>query len=117
MYRIETFTDQTPIKNFYPIPKELLECNISMTSMLVYGALLSRAGHKRSKGCTRRNTPITIKYPESELADDLYKSLSTIKRCMRELTLAGLISRKKGSIGLTQEIYIKVPVTTFRPGQ
>ena len=87
----EYMTDQTRIPAFLPYPRFLLKMELTNTARVLYALLLDRAKLSRRNGWKDEKGQIYLIYPISNMAQDLGKSQTTIKKAMRELENAGLL--------------------------
>jgi predicted transcriptional regulator len=94
--------------SFIPLPMAIVNSGLSSTSILVYGILISRATLSQKNGWVDENGYVYIKYSNKELANDIGKSISTVKNCMKELAVKGLIVRKRIAID-AKLIYVMIP--------
>ncbi len=85
----EYMTDQTRIPAFLPYPRFLLKMELTNTARVLYALLLDRAKLSRRNGWKDEKGQIYLIYPISNMAQDLGKSQTTIKKAMRELEDAG----------------------------
>ena len=85
----EYMTDQTRIPVFLPYPRFLLKIELTNTARVLYAMLLDRAKLSRRNGWKDEKGQIYLLYPISNMAKDLGKSQTTIKKAMRELEDAG----------------------------
>ena len=94
--------------NFIPVPAELLDSEISSTTLLIYGCLLSRGILSQKNGWYDQNERVYVRYTAPQLAKDLGKGKSTVKASLKELEDAELIERRRMGLTMTN-IYIKIP--------
>ena len=105
----EYMTDQTRIPAFLPYPRFLLRMELTNTARVLYALLLDRAKLSRRNGWKDEKGQIYLIYPISNMAQDLGKSQTTIKKAMRELEDAGLLEKKRQGFCMPNILYIKIP--------
>ena len=105
----EYMTDQTRIPVFLPYPRFLLKTELTNTARVLYAMLLDRAKLSRRNGWKDEKGQIYLIYPISNMAKDLGKSQTTIKKAMRELEDAGLVEKKRQGFCMPNILYIKIP--------
>lgn len=88
-------TEQTRIPAFLPYPRFLLRTELTNTARVLYALLLDRAKLSRRNGWKDEKGQIYLIYPISNMAQDLGKSQTTIKKAMCELEDAGLLEKKR----------------------
>lgn len=96
------------LNNFIPIPLPLLDSNLSSTTLLVYGCILSCGILSQKNGWYDQNGRVYVRYTAPQLAKDLGKGKSTVKASLKELEVAGLIERRHMGLTMTN-IFIKIP--------
>lgn len=106
----EYMTDQTRIPAFLPYPRFLLKMELTNTATVLYALLLDRAKLSRRNGWKDEKGQIYLIYPISNMAQDLGKSQTTIKKAMRELEDAGLVEKKRQGFCMPNILYIKIPL-------
>ena len=98
----------TRIGAFIPVPASILTSELSSTTILIYGAILSRSILSQKNGWIDKEGRVYTRYTAPQLAEDIGKGISTVKASLKELEEVDLIERKR--IGLTMtNIYVKVP--------
>lgn len=103
------FTNQTELTGYVPLPKSLLNRAIHPGALVLYSLLLDRSNLSQRSGWWNILGEVYVIYPLQDLALALHKSLSTIKRWMRELEKHGLVSREVISPGEACRIYLSLP--------
>ncbi len=106
----EYMTDQTRIPAFLPYPRFLLRTELTNTARVLYALLLDRAKLSRRNGWKDEKGQIYLIYPIANMAQDLGKSQTTIKKTMRELKDAGLVEKKRQGFCMPNILYIKIPL-------
>lgn len=94
--------------NFIPVPAALLDSEISSTTLLIYGCLLSRGILSQKNGWYDQKGRVYVRYTAPQLAKDLGKGKSTVKASLKELEDADLIERRRMGLTMTN-IYIRIP--------
>ena len=93
---------------FIPVPASIIASELSSTTILIYGAILSRSILSQKNGWIDKEGRVYTRYTAPQLAEDIGKGISTVKASLKELEEVDLIERKR--IGLTMtNIYVKVP--------
>ena len=88
------------------LPDALESVPISSTSKLVYMKLLRKT---LDDGVPDENGIYFVRYPQDEMSIDIGKSMMTVKRCLRDLELVGLIMRVHEGVGKPALIYVLIP--------
>ena len=104
----EYMTDQTRLPVFLPYPRFLLRMELTNTARVLYALLLDRAKLSQRNGWKDEKGRIYLIYPISNMAKDLGKSQTTIKKAMRELEDAGLLEKKRQGFCMPNILYIKI---------
>lgn len=81
--------------------------NISSEEIILYSLILNRIKNQMDDGhpFIDEDGVFTI-YRQEEIAEQLHKSLMTIKRGFKKLKLLNLIKTKPQGLGLPQKIYL-----------
>ena len=103
----------TRLTNYSVIPNGLHVGELSSTATILYSKLLNRSNLSITNGKVDEFGRVYINYKLEELAEEMGKSLTTIKENMRELVDAGLIEKKRMTKGQANMIYVKVPETSI----
>lgn len=104
------------LTNYLPLPRPLLELDLSGTALLLYALLLDRATLSQKNGWWSEEGWVYVRYPIARLAAALGKSPSVIKRRLAELDRAGLIFRMVPKRGEASQIFLSLPEDTFCTG-
>lgn len=104
------------LTNYLPLPRPLLELDLSGTALLLYALLLDRATLSRKNGWWSEEGWVYVRYPIKKLAAALGKSPSVIKRRLAELDRVGLIERIVPKRGEASQIFLSLPEDTFCAG-
>lgn len=110
---LQFLTKGTKLTNYSVIPNELHGGELSSTATILYSKLLNRSNLSITNGKVDEAGRIYINYKLEDLAEEMGKSLTTIKENMRELVDAGLIEKKRMTKGRANMIYVKVPETSI----
>lgn len=86
-------TVTTPLPQYLPYARFLLDTDLSHTAKLLYTLLLDRATLSQKNNWVNEQGRIYVIYPLSNLAKDLGCSVSSITRSFTELENAGLVER------------------------
>lgn len=102
-------TVTTPLPQYLPYPRFLLDTNLSHTAKLLYTLLLDRATLSQKNNWMDERGFVYVISPLSSLSDALRCSTMSIKRALRSLEDADLIERRRGRITVPNSIFVKVP--------
>ena len=105
-------TAATPLPQYLPYARFLLDTNLSHTAKLLYTLLLDRATLSQKNNWIDAQDRIFVVYPLSSLAKDLEYSISSITRAFAELENAQLVERVRNGFSKPSRILLKVPHTT-----
>ena len=105
-------TADTPLPQYLPYPRFLLDTDLSHTAKLLYTLLLDRATLSQKNNWIDAQGRIYVVYPLSSLAKDLRCSISSITRSFTELENAQLVERIRSGFSKPSRILLKVPHTT-----
>ena len=111
-YISDYLTVTTPLPQYLPYPRFLLDTNLSHTAKLLYTLLLDRATLSQKNNWIDAQDRIYVVYPLSNLAKDLGCSISSITRAFAELENAQLVERIHSGFSKPSRILLKVPHTT-----
>ena len=112
MRLINHLTTTTPLPQYLPYPRFLLDTDLSHTAKLLYSVLLDRATLSQKNNWIDAQGCIYVLYPLSSLAKDLRCSISSITRAFSELENAQLAERIRSGFSKPSRILLKVPHTT-----
>ena len=102
-------TVTTPLPQYLPYPRFLLDTDLSHTAKLLYTLLLDRATLSQKNNWMDECGFVYVIFPLSSLSDALRCSTMSIKRALRSLEDADLIERRRGHIAVPNNIFVKVP--------
>lgn len=105
-------TVTTPLPQYLPYPRFLLDTNLSHTAKLLYTLLLGRATLSQKNNWIDAQDHIYVVYPLSHLSKDLRCSISSVTRSFSELENAQLVERIRSGFSKPSRILLKVPHTT-----
>ena len=105
-------TVTTPLPQYLPYARFLLDADLSHTAKLLYTLLLDRATLSQKNNWIDAQGRIYVLYPLSSLAKDLGCSISSITRSFTELENAQLVERIRSGFSKPSRILLKVPHTT-----
>ena len=105
-------TVTTPLPQYLPYARFLLDTDLSHTAKLLYTLLLDRATLSQKNNWIDTQGYIYVVYPLSSLAKDLGCSISSITRSFTELENAQLVERVRNGFSKPNRILLKVPHTT-----
>ena len=104
-------TVTTPLPQYLPYPRFLLDTNLSHTAKLLYTLLLDRATLSQKNNWIDAQDHIYVVYPLSHLSKDLRCSISSVTRSFSELENAQLVERIRSGFSKPSRILLKVPHT------
>ncbi len=105
-------TVTTPLPQYLPYPRFLLDTDLSHTAKLLYTLLLDRATLSQKNNWIDAQGRIYVLYPLSNLAKDLGCSVSSVTRSFSELENAQLVERVRSGFSKPSRILLMVPYTT-----
>ena len=105
-------TVTTPLPQYLPYARFLLDTDLSHTAKLLYTLLLDRATLSQKNNWMDAQGRIYVVYPLSKLSKDLRYSLSSITRAFAELENEQLVERVRNGFSKPSRILLKVPHTT-----
>ena len=105
-------TAATPLPQYLPYARFLLDTDLNHTAKLLYTLLLDRATLSQKNSWVDAQGRIYVVYPLSHLATDLGCSISSITRAFAELENAQLMERIRNGFSKPSRILLKVPYTT-----
>ena len=106
------------IPPYMAYPKFLLKLNISETAKLVYMLLLDRARlSMKNEDWQDEQGRVFIRYTIPNLAKDIGKGETTVKKALNQLVKQGLICKQSLGPGQPNKIYVKVQVENSPTGQ
>ena len=105
-------TVTTPLPQYLPYARFLLDTDLSHTAKLLYTLLLDRATLSQKNNWIDAQGRIYVVYPLSSLAKDLGCSISSITRSFTELENAQLVERVRSGFSKPSRILLMVPYTT-----
>ena len=101
----------TPLPQYLPYARFLLDINLSHTAKLLYTLLLDRATLSQKNNWVDSQGRIYVVYPLSHLAKDLGCCISSVTRSFSELEKADLAERVRSGFSKPSHILLKVPHT------
>ena len=102
-------TVTTPLPQYLPYARFLLDTDLSHTAKLLYTLLLDRATLSQKNNWMDERGFVYVIFPLSSLSDALRCSTMSIKRALRSLEDADLIERRRNRITVPNSIFVKVP--------
>ena len=106
------------IPPYMAYPKFLLKLNISETAKLVYMLLLDRARlSMKNRDWQDESGRVFVLYTIPNLARDIGKGETTVKKALNQLLKQGLILKQSQGAGRPNKIYIKIPAENSPTGQ
>ena len=107
----EYLTTTTPLPQYLPYARFLLDTDLSHTAKLLYTLLLDRATLSQKNNWVDEQERIYVIYPLSNLAKDLGCCISSVTRSFAELEKAELAERVRSGFSKPSHILLKVPHT------
>ncbi|OUN24041.1 hypothetical protein B5G34_02895 [Flavonifractor sp. An82] len=104
------------LTNYLPLPRALLELDLSGTALLLYALLLDRATLSQKNGWWDREGWVYVRFPIPKLAAALGRGTTAVKRRLAELERAGLIYRMVPKRGEASQIFLYLPEDAFCTG-
>ena len=99
-------------------PRFLMDVNISETAKLVYMLLLDRARMSmKNKDWQDEMGRVFVLYTIPNLAKDIGKGETTVKKALNQLVKQGLILKQSLGPGQPNKIYVKIPAENSPTGQ
>lgn len=105
-------TVTTPLPQYLPYARFLLDTDLSHTAKLLYTLLLDRATLSQKNNWIDTQGHIYVIYPLSHLAKDLGCCISSVTRAFAELENSQLVERICSGFSKPSCILLKVPHTT-----
>ena len=105
-------TVTTPLPQYLPYARFLLDTDLSHTAKLLYTLLLDRATLSQKNNWIDTQGHIYVIYPLSHLAKDLGCCISSVTRAFSELENAQLVERVRSGFSKPSRILLMVPYTT-----
>ena len=105
-------TADTPLPQYLPYARFLLDTDLSHTAKLLYTLLLDRATLSQKNNWIDTQGHIYVIYLLSHLAKDLGCCISSVTRSFSELEDAQLVERIRSGFSKPSRILLKVPHTT-----
>ena len=102
-------TATTPLPQYIPYPRFLLNMDLTQTTKLVYAVLLDRSTLSQANNWTDEDGRLFIVFPISGIANTIDRSPMTVKNALNELETAGLIERRHGGFASPNRIFVKIP--------
>lgn len=106
---MEFYGISTVLPPYIPYPRFLLSLPLNETARLVYCLILSRIQLSQSNGWVDEEGRVFCRYTIESLMEDTHKSKSTIVTALSDLEKQGLLMRRRGGMGNTNQLYLKVP--------
>ena len=107
-------TVTTPLPQYLPYARFLLDTDLSHTAKLLYTLLLDRATLSQKNNWMDERGFVYVIFPLSSLSDALRCSTMSIKRALRSLEDADLIERKRSRITVPNSLFVKIPTAQKR---
>ena len=106
------------LPRYMAYPRFLLDVDISETAKLVYMLLLDRARMSmKNKDWQDEMGRVFVLYTILNLAKDIGKGETTVKKALNQLVKQGLILKQSLGPGQPNKIYVKIPAENSPTGQ
>ena len=106
------------IPPYMAYPKFLLKLNISETAKIVYVLLLDRARlSMKNKDWQDEQGRVFVLYTIPDLAKDIGKGETTVKKALNQLVKQGLILKQSLGPGQPNKIYVKIQAENSPTGK
>ena len=106
------------IPPYMAYPRFLLDVDISETAKLVYMLMLDRARMSmKNKDWQDEMGRVFVLYTIPNLAKDIGKGETTVKKALNQLVKQGLILKQSLGPGQPNKIYVKIPAENSHTGQ
>ena len=106
------------LPRYMAYPRFLLDVNISETAKLVYMLLLDRARVSMKNDTWQdEHGRVFVLYTIPNLAKDIGKGETTVKKALNRLVKQGLILKQSLGPGQPNKIYVKIPAEISPTGQ
>ena len=106
------------IPPYMAYPRFLLDVDISETAKLVYMLMLDRARMSmKNKDWQDEMGRVFVLYTIPNLAKDIGKGETTVKKALNRLVKQGLILKQSLGPGQPNKIYVKIPTENSPTGQ
>ena len=106
------------IPPYMAYPRFLLDVDISETAKLVYMLMLDRARMSmKNKDWQDEMGRVFVLYTIPNLAKDIGKGETTVKKALNQLVKQGLILKQSLGPGQPNKIYVKIPAENSPTGQ
>ena len=102
-------TPVTRLPRYLPYPEFLLTMEISQTAKVIYALLLHRAMLSQKNGWIDESGNVYLIFTMEELAEASGKCMTTVKAALNDLSVAGLIERRRVGYSAPSRIYVKLP--------
>lgn len=109
---INYLTASTPLPQYLPYARFLLDTDLSHMAKLLYTLLLDRATLSKKNSWIDAQGRIYVVYPLSHLSKDLGCSISSITRSFTELENADFVECVRSGFSKPSRILLKAPHTT-----
>ena len=96
----------TKIPTFLPMPRFLIKLPISNTAKMLYVLLLGKAQLSQKNAWLDEMGRVYFVYTLQQMAEDMNKSVTTIKDAMKELLAAHLLEKVPQGRGRPNRLYI-----------
>lgn len=109
---LAAYTIRHRIKQFIPMPRDVLQIGLNPSATLLYGLLLDRATLSQRTGWCDEDGWVYIHYTIRSLSKEMWMSESSIRRMLLQLEEHKLIRRVHYNPGSPSFIFLRVPVVS-----
>ncbi|MCQ2505837.1 MAG: replication initiator protein A [Lachnospiraceae bacterium] len=109
----EFLRKNTRLNNFSAIPNEIYGMHISSTSMIIYAKLLSRAQLSMVNDFFDDDGRAYVIYTLKDLAEEVNRSVTSVKANINELVAVGLVEKKRSNVGRNNMLFVKIPASSI----
>ena len=102
-------TKNSPTLSYIPLPRFLLDEEISNDAKLLYALLLDRASVSKLNGFIETDGTIRVYFTVEQAQKRLHRSRQCTTKIFQELEGSGLITRKKQGLGRPAVITLNYP--------
>lgn len=103
------YRKQYRMKQFIPLPRDVLMMGLSSSVILLYGLLLDRATLSQRSGWWNRNGCVYVHFTTKNLSKEMRMSESSVRRMLLQLEKSHLIFRIHSAPGTPSYIFLRIP--------
>ena len=110
------FYPDTPNLQYYQFPVFLLRAPVSQTAKILYMVIYDRARMSQRNRWTDDAGRVYAIYTVEDLADEIGRSVTQVKRGLNRLVEADLLEKESFQPGQPNRLYVRIP-SDFRPAK